>query len=95
MSLSQSKRSPRRTASRTILRSKSAIDGHLAGVSTDGLPLGTIRKFAILGASIAPLRFLPRPRTSFLKGTTAATTRVTSATVVKIMLKSNERTRSK
>ena len=64
-----------------ILRSKSAIEGHLAGSSTDGPTIGTTRKRVILGASITPLRLLPRPWIFFLKGTVAATTRVMIATI--------------
>lgn len=59
------------------------------------LPIGMTRKCMILGTSITPLCRLPHLQTSFLKGMMAATMCVTSTTVVKIMLKSNERTQTK
>ena len=88
--LSRSKRSPRKKASRTIPRSRSAADRHLAEASTDGPPIGTTRKCTILGASIILLRPLPRLRTFFPKGTMLATTCVTNTTAAKIKLKSNK-----
>jgi hypothetical protein len=71
-----------------IIRSKSTTHGRLEGASTVGPPLYTNRKCAILRTSIT-LLCLPHPhRTFFLKGMILATTRVTRATVAKIILKS-------
>jgi hypothetical protein len=65
ISLSWSKRSPRRTASRMV--HKSTIDEHLAGGSMACLPIGTTRERVILGASITPLHLLPILRPSSLR----------------------------